>query len=430
MQIQTLPRPSIDLAAVPSSRNRAVDGYRAFAMCAVAIGHWLAASVSLDATGKLTGENGLGKMAGLHWITWLFQVMPLFFCLGGFSNAASLDAHQRSNGRSADWVAARLRRLTQPAVWLAGVWLTILGLSVVSGIGTSIVGAAISVAAIPLWFLANYVVDTALAPTTLRLHRRHGARFTGALVTAFLAIEAFRLAGLPLLPQANIVLGWMLFQVLGFWWRDGLLPSATHLVALGCAAFVASAGMVFFGPWPIAMVSVPGADFVNTWPPSAALLAFGLGYCAFAIAAASRVSRFLETHAGAWKTVAIANTFAMTVYLWHFTAITVAGGLFYAIGWLPTAEVGTGAWFVQKLPMMVGATIVLAGIIAVLGGKERAGLFSSETFAPASPKSIGCTAVAIAGGFELWTIAQGNVAVAVAGMLLLLAGRRACTVRG
>jgi hypothetical protein len=398
-------------------------------MCAVALGHWLAASVSVNSAGKLTGENGLGKMPQLHWITWIFQVMPLFFCLGGFSNAASLDAHRRSHGRSADWVGARLRRLTQPAVWLAGVWLAVLGLSVATGVGTSIVGAALSVAAIPLWFLANYVVDTALAPTTLRLHRRHGARFSCCLVAAFLGIEAARLVGVPFIPQANIVLGWMLFQVLGFWWRDGLLPSPTRLLGIAVTSFAVCGAMVSLGPWPIAMVSVPGADFVNTWPPSAALLAFGIGYCCVAIAAASRVSRFLEEHASTWKVVAIANMFSMTVYLWHFTAITLAGGLFYLFGWLPTGEIGSGSWFIQKLPIIGVAIVVLTGIIVVLGGKERAGLLSTEHFPPANPMSVVLTAAAIAGGFELWTVAQGNVVVAVVGMMLLLAGRRACTVR-
>lgn len=114
-----------DLAAAASAdRNRAVDFYRAVAMCAVALGHWAAVSLFVDASGAVQGGNALEFAPQMSWITWLFQVMPLFFVVGGFSSAMSLDSHTRSidggkGGRPQDWVIARLRRMVAPAVVLA-----------------------------------------------------------------------------------------------------------------------------------------------------------------------------------------------------------------------------------------------------------------------------------------------------------------------
>ena len=74
--LQPRPNRSFDVSNTPSSRNRAIDAYRAVAMCAVAVGHWLAADVRTT-DGSLTGGNALDKMQGLHILTWVFQVMPL-----------------------------------------------------------------------------------------------------------------------------------------------------------------------------------------------------------------------------------------------------------------------------------------------------------------------------------------------------------------
>jgi len=419
--------PTLDLAATPRTRNRAVDAYRAAAMCAVTVGHWLAAAVVVEADGSLGGRNALDAMPGLHWLTWLFQVMPLFFCLGGFANAASLDAQLRRDGRRADWVAARLRRLTQPTAILAGTWLTVLAASAATGTASAVVAAASAIAAIPLWFLANYVVDTALAPVTLRLHRRHGARFAGGLLATCVALEVTRLAGVPYLSKVNIVLGWMFFQVLGFWWRDGMLPAGRRLLVAAGGSLGTAAALVALGPWPLALVTVPGADFSNTWPPSLALVAYGIGTCALAIAAAPAVTRLLERRPRAWFTVAAANTITMTVYLWHFSAITIAGGAFYALGLIGDAPIGSASWWATKAAMMVAAFGVLSVIVRLVGGRERAGLLAADEAEGHGVAEIAAVALLLAAGFEAWTLAQGDEALAVAGMAALLVGRAALT---
>ena len=251
-------RPSLsDLAsAAKADRNRAIDFYRVAAMAAVAIGHWMAVAVGVDADGKLIAGNALQSRPGLGILTWFFQVMPLFFVVGGFSSAMSLDSHAANSnsansngansngansnaaggGRPQDWVVARLRRMVSPAMVLATTWLGLLGFAALidsamgngirSGLTPLIAVGAVG-AAIPLWFLANYTIDTAIAPYVLPLFRRQPALVAAGGATVFLALEGVRLADLsgPLhyLPYLNWVLGWLLFQVMGFAWRDGLL---------------------------------------------------------------------------------------------------------------------------------------------------------------------------------------------------------------
>ena len=54
------------------------------------------------ADGSIAGRNALELAPPMSWITWIFQVMPLFFVVGGFSSAVSLDAnlHPKAPGRT------------------------------------------------------------------------------------------------------------------------------------------------------------------------------------------------------------------------------------------------------------------------------------------------------------------------------------------
>jgi len=65
--------------ATPDSRNRAVDLYRAIALLFVVLGHWLAAAVWVEPDGTLRFNTILAVADWTHWLTWIVQVMPVFF---------------------------------------------------------------------------------------------------------------------------------------------------------------------------------------------------------------------------------------------------------------------------------------------------------------------------------------------------------------
>ena len=374
-------KPSVaDLAAgAKADRNRAIDLYRAIAMLAVAIGHWAAMHVALGDDGELIAGNALEFAPGMSVMTWLFQVMPLFFVVGGFSSAMSLDSfNAQGEGRPQDWVVARLRRMLAPTMALATTWAVLLAGGYAVGQGELIAVGAIA-AAIPLWFLANYTIDTAIAPYVLPAFRRHPVALPAAGVTLFITLEAIRFAGVPVLPQINWVLGWLLFQIAGFAWRDGLLPSGKTLAAIAVGFWTLAIGAVTVGPYPVSMVHFPGLENSPTHPPSLALMFFGAAYSATAILVAPAVSRWLAERPKAWAAVVGANAVAMSVYLWHFTAAIAAAGILHVLGVLPTAAVGTGAWWIQKLPMMALATVILIGIVAKVMPIERDALLAERT---------------------------------------------------
>ena len=404
-----------------SDRNRAVDFYRAVAMMAVALGHWAAISLSLDASGQPVGGNALSEAPGLSWITWIFQVMPLFFVVGGFSSAISLDSHNAKNGRPQDWVVARLRRMVAPAIVLAATWLGLVTAGYAVGFG-GIVALGATTAAIPLWFLSNYTIDTAIAPYVLPAFRRNPTLVALGGLTTFVSLEALRLADLGLisntLPHLNWVLGWLLFQVMGFAWKDGLLPTGSTLVAAAGALWAATAAVVAFGPYPVAMVHFPGITMSPTHPPSLALLLFGSAYSATALALAPAINRWLSGNAKAWAATVAANGMAMSVYLWHFTAASIAGAILFATGNLPTAAVGTAAWWIQKMPLIGLSMLILAGIVFIVQRFEQRALLAPRTAWNGGQVSMLATAAALSFGVKFW--AHGTTVQSLAGMMLVL----------
>jgi peptidoglycan/LPS O-acetylase OafA/YrhL len=403
--------------ATSTDRNRAVDAYRAIAMFAVAIGHWLVMAIGVDADGTVFARNALEVAPGLSWLTWIFQVMPLFFVVGGFSSAMSLDTHWKRNGEDHVWVTQRLRRMVKPTAVLAGTWLVAIAVGAAVGV-SSIVNMGAIGAAIPLWFLANYTIDTLIAPTVLRNLRRNRRRTLTVLIGTFATVEVLHVAGLPWVEWINWVGGWMLFQVLGFTWRDGLLPVGKRMAKWAAGLWALAAALVAFGPWSLSMIDIDGVPFSPTYPPSLALMAFGLAYSCTAIALAPAVTRFLERNRAAWTAVVAANGVSMSVYLWHFTAAIAASGLLYGFDALPTAAIGSGQWWLQKLPLLGLAALFLVPIVAVVSRVERRALLAPRSSVAPRPAVVVAIAVALSCSLKLWSMS--NIAGVIAGTIGVL----------
>ena len=96
-------------AATPAERDRFADLVRVASILVVVAGHWLMAVVTWR-DGRVEGGNALPLVPGLWLATWLLQVMPLFFFVGGLANLVSA-------GRGGGWatfVRARAARLLRP----------------------------------------------------------------------------------------------------------------------------------------------------------------------------------------------------------------------------------------------------------------------------------------------------------------------------
>ena len=153
-----------DLAArTPESRNRYVDFLRAASILVVVIGHWLIATVYYQ-DGSIEPGHLLQITTDLHWMTWVFQVMPIFFIVGGFSNSITLQSAHTKGQPYATWLAARLNRLVAPLLFLLIGWGGIALLQYLFGVSAEVIQYTSRSSLIPTWFLAIYIMVVVLAP--------------------------------------------------------------------------------------------------------------------------------------------------------------------------------------------------------------------------------------------------------------------------
>ncbi len=433
--------------AVKAGRNRAVDFYRAVAMLAVAFGHWMVIVAYRDNDGSTVTGNGLEFVPSFAYATWILQVMPLFFMVGGYASAASLDSkgmgglgRKATANEKASWIASRLARLLPPVAALASFWLIALLVGAVTGTG-ALIGAGAVAAAIPLWFLANYTADIILAPHVLPWFRRSPLATAGVGLGLFTCFEGLHLFGpaaldpiglgwLTKAAHVNWIIGWFLFQVIGFAWRDGLVPTGRRLVATASGLWVVAIVAVAVGPWPVSMVHFPSLAFSPTHPPSLALLLFGAAQSATAITLAPRITAWLERQANAWKTVVVANSMAMSVYLWHMTAGVITLAVFDLTGLLSvsifTAAPGSITWFVAKAPFVLVSMMLLGLALPSLARIERNALLSPKADWPdRGPSSIIALlvgAVIVSAALKGWT--SGNIAMIAACLPVVIIAER------
>ena len=149
-------------AKTPSERNRYVDFLRAVSILAVITGHWLIVALYYQ-DGTLTPGTLLSIQPDTQWLTWLFQVMPIFFIVGCYANAVSLESAHRRGVGYAGWLAARLNRLVTPLLALLLGWAIFAVLLYFWDVSGHVIALASRAALIPIWFLAIYIMVVVLA---------------------------------------------------------------------------------------------------------------------------------------------------------------------------------------------------------------------------------------------------------------------------
>lgn len=94
-------------------RSRYADLLRVVAIGGIVYGHWLLTSVTYR-NGQLSGADALDYVSWARWVTWAFQVMPVFFLVGGYVNARSWTAHHAAGETWTVWARDRAMRLWWP----------------------------------------------------------------------------------------------------------------------------------------------------------------------------------------------------------------------------------------------------------------------------------------------------------------------------
>ena len=172
----------------PPERNRYVDFLRAVSICAVVFGHWLMATAFRTDQG-LEISSVLAIQPATQWLSWVFQVMPVFFIVGGFANGVSWSSAVAKKRPYAEWLGTRIQRLVGPMVPLILFWGVASGIVLGLGGSVRVIRNGTQMALIPLWFLAVYVFVVALTPLTYGLWRRFGIWSLAGMVAAAVGID-------------------------------------------------------------------------------------------------------------------------------------------------------------------------------------------------------------------------------------------------
>ena len=373
-------------AATPAERNRVVDFWRVLAILMVVCGHWLAVSIWVLPDGSTDLLNSLEWVPYAGWITWLVQVMPVFFLAGGYANARALGKVASGEQSPQDWITRRARRLFTPVIPLLVVWVGLI-LVMRHFVAPGVLHAGALTATMPVWFLAVYLSLTALAPWTHAWWRRVGPWSLPVLAAAAIGVDVARfLFDVPGIGWVNFAFVWALVHQVGYWWADrddrgGLPRWAGWPLAAGALGVLIA--VTWAGLYPVAMVSIPGQGAANMTPPTCAIAL--LGMVQFGIIGGTRAAvQRLTARARAWHAVVAFAGVAMTVFLWHLTAamLAAAGGLAAFDGAVFRVEPGTTLWWATRPLWFLTLGLLTLALAAIFARFEWA---VSEARPPASP---------------------------------------------
>jgi fucose 4-O-acetylase-like acetyltransferase len=391
--------------ATPEGRNRYVDFLRAVSISVVVVGHWLMAAPTVETGLAFTLSDLLQVEPWTQWLTWAFQVMPIFFVVGGYANAASWES-ARARGDGYDhWVSMRLQRLVRPVIPFVLAWCAFAFVARWAGLGRRIVDTGSVAAFVPTWFLAVYVLVVVLAPVTYRLWRSSGMTSFWTLVAGAAVVDVVaRMPGFLWVSWVNYVFVWLAIHQLGFAWHDGAFAQGRRALSFALGGFAALVVLKGLAGYPTSMVTVPGDTAANSNPPTLALLALGVMQAGLLLGFQARVRRWLERPTP-WSLTVFVNGIIMTVYLWHATVMVLLVALLEWPGGIGLRLApGTGMWWATRIPWLLALLAMLAGLLVVFGPLEARLRPSAST--PSTFRNV-VGALAVCGG--LVALANGGI---------------------
>jgi hypothetical protein len=346
-------------------RDELVDLLRSLATTTVVLWHWVFTILVWRSDGP-HADNPIGYVSGLWSLTWVLQVMPLFFVAGGFVHAR---AWARDRGRPSAWrrfVKRRAVQLGVPALVLIGV---------VAGTGTAVallhagpdrwVPRGVMLVLSPLWFLAVYMALVVTVPLWDRLDRRWGELVPIGLAVAAMGIDLVRFRyGHPEVAWFNMVLVWGAAHQVGWSWERLRRSPPRFGHALMLIGFAGLVGLTNMGLYPRSMVGTTSAAdrFSNMGPPTlpiVALVVFQVGLVLvnrdriLAIAARPRMRRFV-----AWL-----SSNAMPLFLWHTVGFAVFYAAYRAVATVP--EEPNVMWWITRPLWVIGPALLTLPLLAV-----------------------------------------------------------------
>jgi fucose 4-O-acetylase-like acetyltransferase len=355
----------------PGGRNRYVDLVRLVAIVVVVVGHWLDTTI-LVVRGRPVGESALAAAGYMRWLTLLFQVMPLFFLAGGYAAAASWPSWRSRGGHWAGWTHGRFVRLLRPTTWFVAIMAGVAAVASLLGAEPSVLAQAGWAVALQLWFLPVYLLLLVLAVSMVTAWNRVGWSVLGAAVVLVAVVDVVvRVVDLPAAGWVNYLVAPAAGFLLGIAWHAGALSGRVPIALLAGGALILLMLIALMGypPW---MIGVPGEPPANTSPPNLALMAYSAAQIGAVLLLETPLRRILQGPR-AWSVVVRGNSVVMTLYLWHMVPVLILAAIIVGTG-LPTGPpAGTASWWGLRSFWIGALSLLLAGVIRLVGRFERPG---------------------------------------------------------
>ncbi|MFF8635297.1 acyltransferase [Streptomyces pilosus] len=355
-------------AATPQHRDRAVDALRALAVLGVVLGHWLVTALVADGR-TLHTASPLQHMPWLAPVSWTFQTLAVFFLVGGHVATRGYASARARGVPYRRWLRDRLARLFTPVAAVLTLWTAVTAVLLLSGAEYATVRTLAKLALSPLWFLLVFAALTAATPLVARLHP-----LWPLAVVLHVDLLRFGLGAPDSLGLLNLAAGWLVPYTLGAAWTRGELEHRRSGWILLLSGTAATAALVAWAGYPASMVGVPGAGVSNLDPPTLVAVTFGLAQCGLALLLRERLREAMRGPV-AWAAVALVNLSAMTLFLWHQTALMATTATALTAGRLPglhTVPDGPG-WIAARLVWLPVFLLALAVCVGAFRSWERGG---------------------------------------------------------
>ncbi len=389
------------VAGTPATRDRYVDLLRAVSILAVVLGHWFIGIVHRE-EGLVYLASAVGVTSGLWLGTWFFQVMPIFFFVGGFSNLTAYRSFRARGETTGAFVRSRVRRLLRPSLVFLGAW-TVVQLALHIGdvgrpTGPPLWGETELLRGMdppaqtlpfgPLWFLGFYLLVVVFAPALIALHRRFGSAIPISMIAMVVVVDAVGFGmGLREMRYLNILPVLLLPHQLGFFYADGRLTERRGLQA--AMAVVGLLGLVLLtNPWafrpfgdarfdwfpgighyPKSLLGTDVEEISNAYPPTVCFMLGGLWSIGAVMLVRPHLSRWLQGPR-AWKATIAVNGVIMSLFLWHMTAYLLAILALWPLGFGHEQD-STARWWIERPVWILVPAGILAGILLLVARFER-----------------------------------------------------------
>lgn len=405
------------MSRLPAIRDHAIDLVRALCIVGVVVLHALMVGVTVTVDGPVfanAGESG----GWLTPVSWVLQVMPLFFVIGGFAGYTALTGMRERGTPAAVFVAERVRRLLLPAtvvIAAAAAGLVVLRLA---GVPEDLVAIAGYRFGQPLWFLGVFLLCQSLLPLLVRAHRARPYFTLMALGAGAVLVDAVRGAtGIDAVGFLNLAFVWLTLQQLGLFLADGRIDALSRRARgwIGGLAVAALATAFTFG--------IHSPDLIaNINPPTTALLLVGVAQVSAFSLLRRPVAALASRPAPAAFTRFVSRR-AMTIYLWHMPVLLVLAGAsaLFAMGANVMLPVPASAQWWGTRPLWLLLALGITTLVAVpLSRFEAAraphGDVRLGRVVVGAAIGVATVALLLAVGVSAWT-----APLAVAALLLALA---------